>query len=143
MVDIMPRRMDHSIRVSNRYLQLLTNPKDVYFVPRRTLKYESRRVKGEYAGAVIFKRLPELDKPVKLPVALPIGGTHDYRSYVAMVVDSGEIEPDTLALGKEAIAHEAASLAVYGYLSGERAALPLRAEEQKTDVLTALWRNRH
>ncbi|CAN5338846.1 hypothetical protein BH09PAT4_BH09PAT4_07530 [soil metagenome] len=142
-LDIMPKRMNHDVRSRNPYLQLLTSREDTFFIPRRTLVQGERRVKGSYAGAVIIKKLPTLETPTKLPVAIPTGGTHDQRSYLAAIVNSSEIDAEIIEAGdRTAIAHEAATLAVYGLLAGERPGLRLSVPERKTDVLTALWQNR-
>jgi len=143
-----------TVRMVNRYLATLAsgsaNPR--YFELSRSVKHGDKKVKGELAGAVMFgHRLPigrsiaGSPNEAKIPVAVPIHGTHDHRGYVAVEVPASSLDRRLMidhTTSVNEIAAHVASTGVHGYLRGEIPGIPLQALEQKMPLWDAMRRSR-
>ncbi len=143
-IHVWPERSRGNLLARNPYLAHFVNERSELFTANRTLTKDNRRIKGEFAGAVMLKSaLPTIETPQDIAVALPVRGTHDNRAYLATVVSSEALNEEVLGRqDRKALAQEAAVVAVYGYLNEEIEAQNLFAEERRQHVAEVLWRRR-
>ena len=143
-VNLWPERARGHLLARNPYLSMFVNDHSELFTANRTLTIEDRRVRGEYAGAVMLKpTLPTVKTPQNIAIALPVRGTHDNRAYVAASLSSEIIDQDVIERqDRKALAHEVASVAIFGYLNDEIEAQKLFAEERRQHLAELLWRRR-
>ena len=143
-VNLWPERSRGHLLARNPYLSMFVNDHSELFTANRTLAKDNRRVKGEYAGAVMLKStLPTVETPQNIAVALPVRGTHDNRAYVAASIPSELIDQAVIERQeRKPLAHEVASIAIFGYLSEEIEAQKLFVEERRQHIAEVLWRRR-